>query len=667
MRTALRTLIVAFFPLLGTVADAEILHRVSAEEYIHDVKLADGSVWFASDSGAYRITGDVRTTVLENIAATVIAEVDGEVWIGSERGIFRVDGEKAVPILTDSVAGNYVTSILQLPTTTLVGTMNGLFRSDGSPLNEPLARSSINAIRLINNRIWVATTTNAFRLTGLEDEPAAVFPADREVADIIPAGGSVWLTTRVQTWGRYGPCFQLINGFTSSPKAYLAGHDVISVAEIDRSVWFATESGVYKLENGNAVRSYFFGSEAINTIAEIEGKIWLGGTQRLYRQRSGSGEPFSQFPKFAKGLDVKGILEIQRQIWVWTGKGAFRLDGDINIKPRLSTHSFFNIEISFGKVVSVKDVHYERNGRYAYGDFGTEEFSALLESNRDNFDKGVSSGRFAPVYSLERSFPVRPRNLFLEDLLLVVRDNYGNASEFVDRKVFILPAYLGVILIPLASVFAWWLFVLSMFALTPWWQPSMDLLQKLPSKLSPVTAIRILLIFQTSRRYVLKGYARRLRNTLLGPPTEVSDRDSKILVLLLDKQRVLLVGPRQLTEACVKSLRQAIVRHPESLKEAIPINLSLDLYRTEKEIQAGLMFEIKWYSGIQDEDLARYLFEKGNFALLLGPMDELQEDEQREVLRFINDHRYKNYIVLTSSSEAVTENDSWEIISLKEG
>ncbi|MCP4545528.1 MAG: hypothetical protein GY835_03545 [bacterium] len=622
--------------------NAEVLVRISDEEFAHQVVEVAGQVWLAMDSGAYRVEYNSRVHVLKDLLVTIVAEVEGEIWLGSEKGLFRVEGHEAVPIFKEEVGVRSITAIKSVEGIVWLGTDRGLFRIEDNTALPTVLREWIYTITVLDGQLWVGTRRNAYRI----DEsgvPVALFNEPMMVLKIIRAGSYHWFITS-QFFDRYGPCFRSDGG---RPVKFLSDYEVIFVTEVAGEVWFATTRGLLRLVQGRPQRVAVRGlKEPVNTISVLGSEVWLGTTQRAYRKLGGS---FVPIPSAARDLNVKGIVMAAGRVWLWAETGAYRFDEDVELCVQPTTHSFFGLEILLGRVVRIKEARHDRRGGNPYEDSVGGDFGVILHPDLDTFNREVAKDHYIPVESLERTV-----SYGIQELHLMARDAYGNTVRTVSRPVLVLPgpAVAGFLL-----PFFWWLITLIILCAAPWSRPCMALVMA-PRlrRLGSLWSIPVALSFTFVRRHLLRRYLRELllADEFSGwveggglPSTEVDIGGE-----LARRHGLLLLGDPDVTRRYLRFLTWQLAAGKvggQPLQKIVPIFLRIELYAEEKEdIEDGVISQLADLGGLTDPQLARTFLRLGGFIFLLDGLGRLQDHGRVVVEQFIDGYRHKNFIVVGS-------------------
>ncbi len=304
---------------------SQTLRRISDVEFAHQVVEAGGNVWFATDSGAYRVgvLEERATPILTGLLVNAISEARNEIWIGSEKGLFQVEGDSTSPIFRDQIGSPYVTVIKNLYDVTWVGTRIGLIRIGDEGATTTQVRGSVYDIEGIDGSVWVATNRNAYRLN-LTGEFSEVFATQSIfVSRVVEAGGFVWLITNAD-FGLYSHPYQVVD---EQAVPVFRDLDVLSIVEVGAEVWILTTSGIHRIlgRDGDLVAAADLNktiSGIPQTAVGIDGQVWLGTTRGLYRQAE---QEFVRIPG-SEDFNVKGVAQVQGAIWAWGDRGVYRLE-----------------------------------------------------------------------------------------------------------------------------------------------------------------------------------------------------------------------------------------------------------------------------------------------------------------------------------------------------
>ncbi len=654
MNPLLLALALLFLHSLLNVAPlgADVLKRISAQDFAHEVVEIRGQVWLAMDQGAYRVEGDRLIQVVpQDVLVKTIAEINGRVWLGSSKGLLEAQGDKATPLYEQDLGDSVIMAIHSVGDVVWLGTSSGLIRIEGDALATTTIRERVNTVREVDGRLWVGTQRNAYRLndTGGFDN---VLPGFREVSKIVSAGGDVWLVTN-RGLGRYGPCFRF-DGVQAETPDRLNDLEVVSVANIGGVPWFATTRGVFDVTGGRprglAVNSPI---EPINTIVDLGGQIWLGSTRRAYQERDSA---FLPIPERAQALNIKGILPAGGSVWMWGSDGVFRVEEGVEIEILPTTRTIFGMEVSFGRLLKIKTAHYhDREGQPQPGS-RLGDFTVILEPQRDIFEREVAENRFVPANRLAREYP-----FWFQDMHFVGRDALGNSTRAETRPVVVLPALR--IVVAVLTPIGWWLLALVLLSLAPRWTPLMDLVM-LPTvrRAGSFFAIPVALVFAPVRRHLLSRYTRELRESCqtqgwgdLGHlPSDLSLLESKILIELEAQRQSQVTGDLRTSRQYMRFLacRFADDGIRERLGTLGPITIKLERYSKDLEdLERGACLQLANYGGITDLQLAKILLARGGFVFLLDGWGQIDDLGRVAVGQLIDGYGKRNFIVVGSHEE----------------
>lgn len=424
-----------------------IIHRVTQQEEVKQITEIDGQLWLATESGAYRVVAGEISPVLTGEPVYSIAAVAGQVWAGTHQGLHRVDGDETGLLFEEALGTLVVTALYPDGEDVWVGTQYGLYLARSSSL-EPRIRGRVHAIEEIGGDIWVGTDRNAYRLSKNGD-PRQVLPGTVTVADVVPildASGhvrEVWLVTLGKGL-LYGACYRvLLDGGeeVSTPTQFFPEDSVISVADVDGEPWFATTRGVFRLNNERPERVEFeileidggkrrFDlSEPINTLAKIDGVLWVGTLQRAYRS---SGEFLVPIPALGESLNVKEFCFLAGGIWLRSLKGAYRYDEDVRLTADIG---FWN-----SRYLSVKGLRYDLGGKDPYGS-DSSGIRLIAEVDRARFRERLRNEDF-PLEQASSMFPS-----WLQTFHVALRDDEGNVQIEERRAVFVPIVFLVLLLV----------------------------------------------------------------------------------------------------------------------------------------------------------------------------------------------------------------------------
>ncbi len=635
--------------LLFTLADvtplrADVLKRISEQEFVHEIVEIQDKVWLATDTGAYRVDGETPTRVSppQDMVVKTIAEVRGQPWLGSEKGLFAVRGARAEPILEEGLGGSLITAIRVVGDDVWLGTDAGLKRVEGDTLSPAVIRGGVNAVEVIDGRVWVGTRFNGYRAndSGGFD---TMFSTPTEVSKIVAAGGNVWFVTN-REMGRYGPCF-LFDGAGAAPVESLGGREVISVADIGGEPWFGTTRGVFGLDGQPPSRlSGMTPTEPINAVGEIQGQVWLGSTKRAYRELSGNLRPI---PTGGENLGIKEIVLAAGRTWLRSSTGAYRLERDVEMRISPTTLRLMGAEVSLGRIIGIREARYHDASGLVSSVPG--DFEVVLHWQQKGFDEELAAGDFAPANSLTRVFP-----LGFQTLYIVGRDPYGNTTLPEARPVLVLPALR--IALAILTPIAWWLLAFVLLILAPWSSPVMNLLM-VPTvrKIGSLWAIPVALAFGPVRRHLLRRYVRELREFCIlqkwNDSSGLPPKESEILAELAARHKARVTGDPVTTRRYLRYLTSRLAGDEigRQLDRAVPVFLRLEFFGKDLEdLESGACLLLDNFGGFTDSALAKMLLKRGGFVFLLDGGDRIDADGCVTLAKFIEGYQGRNFIIVDS-------------------
>lgn len=292
----------------------------------------DGNLWAATTRGLYRLRDGTVVeeisdeTVLYNLwNRSLFEDRAGALWLGGQSGgLVRVaHGAFSTYTPRDGLAHASTWSVVPARDgSLLIGTEGGLDRLqagriahliEGRRLPSPIVGAVLEDR---SGRLWLGTTSGLavfrdgapVRLAGL-----AALPKGRYLALYETSTGDVWV-------GSAAGAYRLKRGGNRiEPFAALGARAVRDIAEIDGTLWFATEDGVYRLtgETLELVDGAIGGKRfALEVATAAEGGAWIGYVDLgLARWRDG------QLTRYTtnEGLPANTILHVAETAdgWLW--------------------------------------------------------------------------------------------------------------------------------------------------------------------------------------------------------------------------------------------------------------------------------------------------------------------------------------------------------------
>ncbi len=633
IRARRTALVVALCQLLWptTQAVAQVLIRISEKEITHQVTEISGEAWLAMKSGAFRVRGNALEPVLEGKNVTAIAGYGSRVLLGTRgEGLFSFGDNQTKQLYVGELAKSWITEIVTADEAVWLGTQRALYRATGKKIAPILEEQFVNAVRMIDDDVWAATSKNAYRIDR-NGNVRALFSEETAVAGVFEAAGSVWLITEPLGLGYYGPCF-LVDG--DQPRSFIEEDVVFAVSTVDGEAWFATKNGVFRRQGRFLTPITVDGleeEEFVDAIWADEVDVWLGSSQRAYRK---TDKRFAAVPRAGKDLSIKGVTRAGGQMWLWGETGAYRFDP--NVKIHAETDRWI-----LGTVIRARNARYDRDGEVPYDERVAGDFRAILQSDRQKYDQDIEGHRFASVEVLERKLPWGNPTLYW-----LVRDRFGNQTEEKISDVLVVPH----IILVLLMLVLWLLLAVVVFLLAPWSRRLMALIMRPCFRhLGTIGLLPALFRFRGIRRFLLISYVHELvrRPDLIGwgdLPAEID-----LGRALGDRRKLLYVGDLDLSRQYMRSFAWKIGRGATGnplLSGAVPVPLELRQQVSSKEdIEQQFAMQLAEVGRIADLRLGRSFLRRGGFCLLVTAPRAPSTRCLDSVMSFVKEYGSVNLII----------------------
>lgn len=686
---AVQALILSSFLLFPTKVAAGVMVRLSGSSgKIDQVTEAGGTLWVLSEGTVYRVDDHRLDAVMKVPRSVDLAEVGGKLWIGTESGLYEARDELApaaevrFPIVDldgrsvdlSGGAGIPIQTLSRRANEVWLGTLSaGLFKVDLAAQNgvrvKQESRFPVIFAKVLGDDLWVATPLGLLKIDRdgqqTQIEPRRLIP----VTGIAKAGGDVWIVT----WrsGTYGPLYRIENGVTTE-FGPLRDKQIISVTEVDGEPWFAASDGVYRLHAGAIEAVEVAGlDEPVNTIAQIDDRIWIGGTRHSFCCGPDAFEPFPPRAGQDHTINVLGFFSAQGRSWLRTMGGLYRYDDDVDIEARPSTFPFFGGGLVFSRSLRFRPGRYRgADGSDPYGGAIDGKFKVTVAGSESELKQKIAAQKQVPLDT-----PVGSMPLGVHDVYLHVTDQFGNSPKNeVIESVVILPGrrILGVIAL-VALVISLPVLILrfsgsSRFLMGLVMAPAIR-------KLGTLGALQVLLGFERVRRWLLARYLRGVRSEATArssaqAPTGVTTQIGR----RLKQRRVLLVEGQQEDVVCtLRSLEYALAQRdpewgePERL--LVPIFLRLETSASSWEIlEEALEKRLATYGGITDRKVAKRILDDptGILVFILCADRKLTGSEMQVVKRFVDWSSGLSSVVVGAPPGEMDRSDFDEVIRLDE-
>lgn len=256
---------------------------------------------FVKCIGCEVVPGAVR-----QIAAAVSPRGTDVAWIGSDKGLFFV---------------RRVEQPGQRPEVSL----------DMNPM--PGVDGSVRALLVSASSIWVGTSTGYYRIDPDNHEvtPLSGVPPGRLASRILWLSDRVWFLTESKGEAQSGKLFwEDNNALWEVP--HLANLAVNSVEKVREEIWVGTTDGLFRWQTSGLYQvegwpkpAALNDAEVIRGMNWLETQVWVSTNHRAYRGTPGSnGYYFQPLPELARGLMIRGCLDVQSVTWCWGDTGLYR-------------------------------------------------------------------------------------------------------------------------------------------------------------------------------------------------------------------------------------------------------------------------------------------------------------------------------------------------------
>ena len=379
---------------------SQVVLRLSSKEPTSDMIGVGSEVWYGGEN---EITcwKDYRTTTWpSDMEVTSLVEVKGAIWAGTRRGLVKLTAGRLEPLpgLWDGKRG--VTALRRYGKKVLIGTRDGLYLSDFDGSGSQVLAGQVHLIRVIGSDLWIATTKHLYRIQSDLSTISQFFDVETRVSEVVLAQGAYWILTDRDEKGQ-GPVHRLddLSGSPIELNSINSGYRVYGVTEFERRVWLATHNGVVRLEGDEPVPQE--GVEGIvNFIGSHSGKLWVSTETGVYTWDSKFLAVIEMPPETP--LHLASFKVIDGEPWMWGRSGLYRFDSNIVIQEDLNTARLWNLELLWGRKVSLDSVRYMK--RLEETQLAADipiAFDAIFRIDRKEFREDLAERRFAPVEVLD--------------------------------------------------------------------------------------------------------------------------------------------------------------------------------------------------------------------------------------------------------------------------
>lgn len=299
---------------------------------------ADGTVWFGTYSGLFKLSGGVLTNFTvgdglpDNTITSLLVSRSGELWVGTGYGLVVYDGKRfRTYTAADGLARGDITALGQTPDGAVwVGTLGGVARFDGRQFRhfaaaDGLGCNEVTALECSDaKRVRVATVGclaewngDQFRILLSGNE---LLPRRIRAMHAAP-DGRLWLGTPRGVSVLHGQ--QLIN--YQKEDGVGTGDVNCITATPEGFLWFATDGGVGRLDPNMANYSTKDGlaDNRIFDLCNYKDDLWIG------MQWGGVGRyDGREFKTILPGYYARRLHRTSDGVlWIGCDKGALRFDG----------------------------------------------------------------------------------------------------------------------------------------------------------------------------------------------------------------------------------------------------------------------------------------------------------------------------------------------------
>ena len=232
----------------------------------------EGVIWFGTDRGISRFDPEsffnkvLAENSNSNFIRTLFQSADGRIFSGTNRGLFikNDDDWQTVPRFERDVV--YAISENNSGEV-LVGTSEGLFKLNG----EEVIDEEVRGIEKFQGRTYASVLGSGVRRISQDGEGETIFSNDSLIT-LHSSDNKLWIGTAEN--GVFS--FDGKNVFAETPLAELKETTIRQITgNIDEGLWFATEKGLYVVQDG-ILNQVVPDMVARDVVIDKDGSVWCG-------------------------------------------------------------------------------------------------------------------------------------------------------------------------------------------------------------------------------------------------------------------------------------------------------------------------------------------------------------------------------------------------------
>ena len=260
-----------------------------------------GNLWLATTGGLSKFNGlefdnfKKQDGLVSNQIYCITVDLEGNVWIGTNKGVSYFDGHKFT---------NY--SVPSLDRDQYIN----------------------NIIADQQGRIWFSTTSGKLS-TLMEPTRSAEVTVrhsfDEKIGGLVTADSSIWIATLSGDIYRYD--YQRFHKIFTGAEL---GKQYVTALYMDQTkhLWFGSNRGLYKLQNGEAQFMHSFHSDdkkfhVYSICEESPGTMWVGTTNGAYRYNNGTCTPVNAADGLTDNIIYKIHKDREGTLWFGSFGGGF--------------------------------------------------------------------------------------------------------------------------------------------------------------------------------------------------------------------------------------------------------------------------------------------------------------------------------------------------------